>query len=105
MDNQSKKNVKINLENYQEKSNKTIVSNGFNESNRSNKSNKTIESVTFKSVKPEYTTINTNRAVNNFIKDYFENEDIIGNNFNDISYKFLDIVDKMDVSNLTFPSK
>ncbi len=88
MDNISKKNVRINIEN----SDKNIE-----DKSNTNKST---------GPKPEFTTtINTNKAVDNFIKDYFENEDIIGNNFNDISYKFLDIVDKMDVSELTFPSK
>ncbi len=87
MDNISKKNVRINIENSDNNQDKS-------------KTNKST------GPKPEFTTtINTNKAVDNFIKDYFENEDIIGNNFNDISYKFLDIVDKMDVSGLTFPSK
>jgi predicted patatin/cPLA2 family phospholipase len=53
----------------------------------------------------EETTINTKKAVNNFIMDYFENEDIIGTDFDDISYKFLDIIDKMDVTKLSFPIK
>ncbi len=57
-----------------------------------------------KNLKNEFTTINTTKAVDNFIRDYFENEDIIGTNFNDISNQFLDIVDKMDVKKLNFPS-
>ncbi len=92
MDNISKKNVRINIDTSDNIKNikKDKLNNGENS----------------KSKKTEFTTtINTTKAVNNFIKDYFENEDIIGTSFNDISYKFLDIIDKMDVSELSFPVK
>lgn len=89
MDNISKKSVRISS-NIEEKS--------------LNNSNSEISNNISKR-KEFTTTMNTTKAVNNFIKDYFENEDIIGTSFNDISYKFLDIIDKMDVSDLYFPTK
>lgn len=95
MDNISKKSVRINVGTSEDTKILYQDSLDNSKSSKSSKSNK-IEFTT---------TINTTKAVNNFIKDYFENEDIIGTSFNDISYKFLDIVDKMDVADLSFPVK
>lgn len=95
MDNISKKSVRINVGTSEDTKILYQDSLDNSKSSKSSKSNK-IEFTT---------TINTTKAVNNFIKDYFENEDIIGTSFNDISFKFLDIVDKMDVADLSFPVK
>ena len=94
MDNIGKKSLKISLE-IDEKDDSELHSN-----------DNLTKISTSNNIKSDFTTtINTTKAVNNFIKDYFENEDVIGTSFNDISYKFLDIIDKMDVSELSFPVK
>ncbi len=43
--------------------------------------------------------------IDKIFKDYFEHEDIIESSFDDISTKFLEIVNSMEVGDLNFPSE
>lgn len=48
---------------------------------------------------------NTEKKIEKLIDEYYENEEIFSNSFNDVSFKFLEVIDKIDVSDIKFPTK